>query len=272
MRKLTKAMKSTLSDILQDKSAGYSKATIQALIDRGLVDEDSNITREGRNLAISFMPLKEQAEMLNLRVLEAFGPYDSNPEYFLWDHFKNQGFDASYCEGGAFLTILKSAALPILAKINTFNSHDDACTRFLEAQFTIHKEKSEKILDAILKVKLKDIEANFEEIYKKNSIVRESYPGLSKNLMSSLFKALYPEILCDVAKLLFEYPYTYRNGWPDLTLVKNGRIWLVEVKTTDRFHLSQIRTIPRLQKIIPAEYSVVHLKEGAVYNIPDILG
>ena len=48
-----------------------------------------------------------------------------------------------------------------------------------------------------------------------------------------------------------ENPYGHRNGWPDLTLIRESSVKLVEIKTRDRLHFSQIRTFPRLRAVIP---------------------
>jgi hypothetical protein len=260
--KLTSLMQKTLTDLLKGTEYRQTSNTINALMRRGLITAQGMLTQQGRELAITFLPLEQQCEQLGLPIYDAVGPYNSEPEHFLWQHFKGLGFCVAYCEGGAFLTLIKAAALSILTEINTFNSTDDACTRFIEAQFTIHKEKAADILDVIEHAKLKDVEANFEEIY-KHFIVQEAYPGLETAFISSLFSAVGSKCLRNIAEFLFEDSYCYRNGWPDLTLVKDGRIWLFEVKTTDRLHLSQIKTIPRMQKIIPAQFAVIHLKQGS---------
>lgn len=260
--RLTTVMQKGLTNLLMGKRYAYSNNTTNALIKRGLMTEQGTITDQGRELAITFLPLKEQCEQLELRIYEIAGPYNSEPEYFLWQHFKEKGFEVAYCEGGAFLTLMKAAALPVLAEINTFGSRDDACTRFLEAQFTIHKEKSGDILDVIEHATLRDIQANFEEIY-EHLIVQQAYPGIEKSFISSLFIATGANSLRNVAEFLFENPYCYRNGWPDLTLVKDDKIWLLEVKTTDRFHLSQIKIIPKIQRLIPATFAVIRLKQAS---------
>ncbi len=264
--KLTILMQETLTNVLMGKKYAHISNTANALIKRGVMTEQGTITDEGRELAITFLPLKEQCEQLGLPIYEIAGPYDSEPEYFLWQHFKEIGFEVAYCEGGAFLTLIKAAALPVLAEINTFSSRDDACTRFLEAQFTIHKEKSGDILDVIEHATLRDIQVSFEEIY-EHLIVQEAYPGLEKSFISSLFIAIGARCLRNIAEFLFEDPYCYRNGWPDLTLVKDDKIWFFEVKTSDRLHLSQVKTIPKIQKIIPAKFAVICLEQA-----PEIRG
>lgn len=128
--KFTQFMQKTLIDLLKGNVYPHSSvSTMKALVKRGLITEQGTITDEGREFAITFLPLTEQCEQLNLSMYEFVGPYNSEPEYFLWRYFREYSFHAAYCEGGAFLTLIKAAALSILAEINTFNSIDDACTK-----------------------------------------------------------------------------------------------------------------------------------------------
>ncbi len=262
---LTKIMQKTLIDLFKDNEYSHCTSTIKALAQRDLITDPGKITSEGRELAITYLSLEQQCEQLEIPIYEFIGPYNSKPEHFLWIHFKGLGFYAAYCEGGAFLSLIKAAALPVLIELNTFYSKDDACKRFLEAQFYIHKKKSLDILKAIEHASVKEIQNNFQEIY-RYSIVQKSYPGLEKDFISALFNVVGSECLLNIAKLLFEDPYSYRNGWPDLTLIKDGKLWLLEVKTTDRFHLSQIKTITKIKKIIPAHFGVIHLKQGSEFK------
>ncbi len=260
--KLTKLMRKVLTELVENKTQGFKGNTVNALIDRGLVFDNGELTQEGREIAITLLSLGRQCEQLDLPLYKAAGPYDSSPEYFLCKYLMDHGFDGgAYCEGGAFLILIRASALSILTELNTFGSKEDACSRFTEAQFTILKDKSDKILDVISNVAASQIGQNFQEIYKYD-IVREAYPGLEAKFILSIFEAIGPECLSNISKLLFEDPYAYRKGWPDLTMVRDGKICFIEVKTSDRLHLSQIKTIPRLMETVPAEFMVVQLKNA----------
>jgi len=71
-----------------------------------------------------------------------------------------------------------------------------------------------------------------------------------------LFDATDKEVFVAVASKLAEDPYTYRNGWPDLTLIKDKEVFFIEVKTTDKLHESQLITIPEMRSILPFKFSV----------------
>ncbi|WP_220271711.1 hypothetical protein, partial [Shewanella morhuae] len=66
-------------------------------------------------------------------------------------HYEKLGYIGSFIEGYTLLTVLKALMLNKLATLNTFNDRNDACTRYLEAQLTIHKDKISEIIISIKK-------------------------------------------------------------------------------------------------------------------------
>lgn len=142
-----------------------------------------------------------------------------------------------------------------LAALNTFNDRNDACTRYLEAQLTIHKDKVDVIIDSIENTSKKKYISNLKEIFSQ-PFIQSEHPNLSFECCVALFDAIDTQLFVDVAKKFSEDPYTYRSGWPDLIIVKGKEIKFIEVKTTDKLHKSQLVTIPTFRKVIPYEFSV----------------
>ena len=142
-----------------------------------------------------------------------------------------------------------------LAELNYFGEREDACTRYLEAQFTILKDNISEIISEIKPVTKSRYISNFQEIISKPFIATE-YPELSIEYAGALFDAIDKESFIKIAKKIAEDPYTYRNGWPDLTLVKDNIVSFVEVKTTDKLHESQLITIPAMKNLVPFDFSV----------------
>ena len=85
--------------------------------------------------------LKNQCGELNLPLEEIQLDYEGRPEPALLKHYESLGYIGSFIEGYTFLTVLKALMLDKLADLNTFNDRNDACTRYLEAQLTIHKDR-----------------------------------------------------------------------------------------------------------------------------------
>lgn len=62
-------------------------------------------------------------------------------------------------------------------------------------------------------------------------------------------------------KTIYEYTrnYSIDTGWPDLVLLKNENIELVEVKTTDKLHSNQILQIQNIKRYLPYSINVVRV-------------
>lgn len=226
---------------------------------------------------IAQLPLIEQCVQLDIAHEQVVGlPYGKKPEIDAFNYFSAQGFVGAYCEGGPVLLLIRAAALDVLAQINIFG-RSDACTRFTEAQFTAYKESSELILDAIRNTDETQVVRHFTEIYSYPEIP-EYYPGLTADTMSSLFLAIGATRLAVITAAMMENPYSYRAGWPDLTIVKGSDMHWVEIKTTDRLHMSQIMTIFRMKPLLPGSVRVLQLtkakpsRHGQALNKVQLLG
>lgn len=207
---------------------------------------------------IAKLPLAEQCLQLDITHEKLGGlPYGRKPEIDALKHFSAQGFVGAYCEGGPVLLLIKAAALDVLEQFN-FRGRRDACTRFTEAQLLIYKESSKLILNAIRNTDVAQVERHFKEIYMFPQIP-EYYPGLTAGIMSSLFAAIGAERLAQITAAIMENPYSYRAGWPDLTMVKGSDMFWVEIKTTDRLHTSQIMTMFRMKPLLPGNMRVIQL-------------
>ena len=187
-------------------------------------------------------------------------PYGKKPEVDALNHFLAQGFTGAYCEGGPVLLLIRAAALDVLAQFS-FCGRSGACTGFTEGQLTTYKESSELILNAIRNTDVAQVVRNFREIYRFPQIP-EYYPGLTAAIISSLFAAIGAERLAQITAAIMEDPYKYRAGWPDLTMEKGSEMLWVEIKTTDRLHMSQIMTMFRMKPLLPGNMCVVQLTKS----------
>lgn len=214
---------------------------------------------------VAQLPLAEQCLQLGIthQTIEDL-PYGKKPEIDALNHFLAQGFTGAYCEGGPVLLLIRAAALEVLAQFN-FRGRSDACTRFTEAQLTIYKESSELILNAIRNTDKAQVVSHFNEIYQSPQIP-EYYPGLTAGIISSLFAAIGADRLAQITAAIMEDPYKYRAGWPDLTMEKGSEMHWVEIKTTDRLHMSQIMTMFRMKPLLPGDMCVVQLTKTRPKN------
>lgn len=204
------------------------------------------------------MTLTEQCELLKLDLIDIKLKYSGYPEPAALQYFEQNGYIGTCNEGTMILTILKALMLDKLSELNIFRDRNDACCRYLEAQFTILENNIDYIIKSISMTKRDQFIDNFKEIINQPFIQKE-HPGNSVNVAVALFDATDTNTFINLAKKFSEDPYTYRSGWPDLTLVKDSKVYLIEVKTTDNLHNSQLKTIPAFKEVLPYDFSVLRI-------------
>ena len=209
---------------------------------------------------ISALPLADQCTEIGIAYQRIPGlNFATCPEQTAFKHFSGQGWQGSYCEGGAVLMLIRAAALDILEVLNSLRSREDACRRFTEAQLEIQRKNLENICDTIRQARPELVRQNFREMYSYDSN-QQYYPGLQEDVIVDIFDAIGGEGLARITQAIGIDPYKYRKGWPDLTLVnQSGRLRWIEVKTTDKLHRSQIETLTHMLPHIPGEVEVLQL-------------
>lgn len=187
---------------------------------------------------------------------------DVRPEEVVAARITAEGHLCSWCEGGSINLLMKAAALDVLANRNFFGDRTDAVRRYLEAQFTILQEFESELLDCIRNVSADRLSENIAEIC-ADPFVKEAYPRVRKEFLVSLGCVLQTDFLAQVATVFMKKPYDYRSGWPDLTVIEARAVSFVEVKTTDRFHQSQLRFANEVAKPLRLACRTVQLKACA---------
>ncbi len=167
------------------------------------------------------------------------------PEDAVFRYFQGQGYYGNACEGGAIQTVIKACCLDFLVAINTFRSEVDACNRYLEAQLTIHCDKSAEIVRAVIAADKESVARNTARMFDAGFVHGAFNSDVRQDAGLGIWQSLVATgTLEQTRRKLTTRPYDYRAGWPDLTLYRQNELLLVEVKTTnDRFHESQLRII-----------------------------
>ena len=236
------------------------KNTQRALLERRLVSEDGVLTSQCILVVLEWQSLNNQCRELGLLLEELSYQYTSSPEIAAYEYFSQCGYVGAFCEGGFILTVIKALCLDKLAQLNIFKSRDDACTRFLEAQFTILGKNHESLFGVMRKTSRTRFIENYNEIL-THPFISEVYPGMTVEAAEAFYDAVGIVPLERVARKFASNPYQFRNGWPDLTLVKGSEVRFIEVKTGDKLHRSQLVTIPVMQPLLPATFSVLRMKK-----------
>ena len=215
------------------------------------------------------LPLVEQCAELSIDCFETKLDYVGRPEQALLANYKSLGYVGVCCEGGGILTVLKALLLDELAEFGEFDmldkcyegftcnysNRDSARWSYLEGQFVSYHDKIDEAIVAIDKIPKSRFISNFKELVTDPGVLPQC-PGLSVDFANAFFDAVGRKTFIKVAQKFAENPYTYRNGWPDLTLIKDSVICFIEVKTSDKLIESQIVTISAMKELLPFDFAV----------------
>ncbi|TPG89830.1 VRR-NUC domain-containing protein [Pseudomonas caspiana] len=181
------------------------------------------------------------------------------PEEVVGQMLVGSGGSVSYCEGGAALLLMKAAALETLSAMNTFGDRIDAVTRYLEAQMTILADHTAEIVETVRCISPDALARNVNELA-TNSTLGSFFPRVKEAFMLELFEHLGRDKLADILLAFSAAPYDYRAGWPDLIVIKDGTMKLIEVKTSDKLLDSQLRFARGIGTPMGFDCGVVRLK------------
>lgn len=184
----------------------------------------------------------------------------TKPEPAAYAYFKSHGFNGNFCEGSAPLMLLKCASLNFLAKENTFNDRSDACLRYFEAQCAVLNSKINLIVNEIRNAKADEIRKHFNEIH-SHELYSTLYPEMSVDGLLAIWHTIGASGWANIAEHFAADPYTFRAGWPDLSLASGEFLHLVEVKTSDKLHSHQQITFSKLLIPIGLHVSVIKLTQ-----------
>ncbi len=169
------------------------------------------------------------------------------------DHYRSIGWDGAASEGGLILTLIKAASFEALDVRNS-----DAFVEALYAQnvaFDQDRFAPERLIATVSNATRHQIKRNWKVIAASAGNSPAYYPNVREHHVTSLFDALGPDRLAEIATVFATAPYDLRAGWPDLTLWKEGKVKFVEVKgPSDSFHASQARLISKL--LLPLGFEV----------------
>ena len=168
-------------------------------------------------------------------------------------HYRSIGWDGAASEGGLILTLIKSASFEALDARNA-----DTFVEALYAQnvaFDQDRFSPERLIATVSNATRRQIERNWKVIAASAGNSPAYYPNVREHHVISLFDALGPDRLAEIAVVFATAPYDLRAGWPDLTLWQDGKVKFVEVKgPSDSFHASQARLISKL--LLPLGFEV----------------
>lgn len=103
----TKSMKKILMDAYNGNCvSSANKTQLKGLVSRNYLNNEFNITEEGKLYIISTLPLVSQCKKLGLPIQILEWDKSKKPEIWALEYFSNLGFIGAYCEGGAIGLVL----------------------------------------------------------------------------------------------------------------------------------------------------------------------
>ena len=169
------------------------------------------------------------------------------------EHYRSIGWDGAASEGGLILTLIKAASFEALDARNS----DTFVEAFYAQNVAFDQDRfaPERLIATVSNATRRQIERNWRVIAASAGNSPAYYPNVREHPVTSLFDALGPDRLAEIATVFATAPYDLRAGWPDLTLWQDGKVKFVEVKgPSDSFHASQARLISKL--LLPLGFEV----------------
>ena len=170
-------------------------------------------------------------------------------------------------EGGLILQLIKAASFPHLPV-----SHRST---FVEALYYLSSELEVRtLLQNIRNSNVRRIRRTMETMLggpvpswlflaRASDLEFEFFPRLKAWHLLEAYKILGASRLAEIAEVFARDPYTYRSGWPDLSVWRNGDIAFKEIKgPNDTLRESQRRTISDI--LVPLGFSVAIVKVRAI--------
>jgi hypothetical protein len=225
-----------------------------------LVDNRGKLTEFGTIRAIESLSLKEQCRYLSL-------PFDrvsvqrrsKRVEDDALAYFGGAGATGVACEGRPIFLLVQAICADVLAELGKAGlTNGGGMSAYLEALVVeqgrsdrVATEARERIVARIGVESFGELGTRLRQLQRENTQFRDC-AGLTVEFLAELYSALPRDQLTRLTGFFLEKPYAHRKGWPDLILVNQGHVQLVEVKEKDKLHTSQIRSLPRIHSIVPA--------------------
>jgi len=274
---ISKTMASYLEDKISNPQAKTNKSTVIALIKRNLCTDDGMLTASGKSVAISLLPLKEQCSIMGISIQEIFLSQYPSPEEALVLSLRKESKLAYYTENTFGVHV---APFFIFDKI--YKLAVDLNAPLYGVSFGIdslsHKTIMQVLKDNIESI-LNEIDANtsqrnFElitflnrrrKILLERSASHERFGGFwqdcwERDFYRDIFTYLGVEKIKKIIRLVISNPNLYSKGWPDIIVLDREFPYFVEVKTTDKLHLSQIITMGEIINKIEIPIYCVRIK------------
>ena len=232
---------------------------------------------------LSRKSLRVQCEVLGLPLNRVRMNYTGRPEVAMLERFVHSGAEiALFDEGKSIHGLLHAALMPLLyplgvrrwgpeqkyvangyiqvSGVSTYlYLHYGAFTELLSD----HPNLPNKMVKTVAESTTDTIHAGWSKIRswnRDNKGFQHLSLTVSPQQMVRLYEIVTRSRLVRIMQQLLVPPFVFGfTGWPDLTIVNDNHLSLVEVKTKDRLHHQQIITISDMKDAAELDISVVQV-------------
>lgn len=233
---------------------------------------------------LSKQSLRVQCEVLGLRLDQVRMDYTGRPELAVLERFVQSGAEiALFDEGKSIHGLLHAMLLPLLYPLGVRRWGPEkeyvASNRpqlfsgvrsylylgyggFREL-LSDHPDLPGKMVKTVAESNADAIRAGWSQICawnRDNTWIPHLSHTVSPQQMVRLYEIVTRDRLVRIMQQLLVAPFVFGfSGWPDLTIVNDSHLSLVEVKTTDRLHHQQIITISDMKDAAELDISVIQV-------------
>jgi tetratricopeptide (TPR) repeat protein len=212
--------------------------------------------------------LEKQCAAIGAELTEVELEISGRVEMCALDYFRNQGFKGLACEGAAVFIVLDALVKGAFNKmVEPYLAMQEPNGAFPARIFSLSDSEWREVEHAIVTVGQSEFARNLEYMsdwisqYTPDVEAMELFLGFDAEALLALENALGRNRLLAIARKLREDPYVYRNGWPDLTLVRGSQVRFVEVKRNDSLIASQLTTIPAMIPLLGVAIEVLRVRD-----------
>ena len=132
-----------------------------------------------------------------------------------------------------------------------------AHVRHIQVYYELRKQRPDILLSAIRSANEVTIRRALRSMFRYDRCAEMQTKPFADDMIIGMWKALTCEQRTGIAARCFNnIGYI---GWPDLTLIRDGKLKFVEVKTTDRLHASQVHTYLNVAIPLGLDFEIVQL-------------
>lgn len=277
--RLSPTMKAALRAAAECGTVVATPGTLKALIDRDLCDGAGRLNPYGEVIAVSTLALPAQCRVLNLPLATVECDWQGRPEPAALQLLTDAGGWGYADEGRVLHALIHGLVLPRLYS-TALDSPQWGADR-ARSWFYMGYGGYNDLLDVdpnLAAKMLSDIaywdRAAFLQTWQAlmewnmgNEVVPHPASRIGQDTALMVLDTVGRDRLYAIAKKVFEEPFSYWSGWPDLMLLDSeGSLRFVEVKTTDTLHYSQIITMPAMRDAAGLDMSVLRLKRTTQHS------